>query len=91
MEAHTIAKRLVEEKLVACVNILSTVKSFYIWQGELQEDQEVVMIAKTTSARMPAVIDRVKALHSYECPCIVSLPTNDGNADFLEWVKGMVQ
>ena len=90
-EARSIGKVLVEEKLVACVNIFDGVNSFYIWQDVLQDDQEVIMIAKTTSDRMSMVIDRVKALHSYDCPCIVSLPIRDGNPEFLDWITGMVQ
>lgn len=90
-EARSIGKALVEEQLVACVNIFDGVNSLYMWQDKLQDDQEVVLIAKTTVARMPAVIKRVKALHSYECPCIVSLPLTDGNPEFLDWIRGIVR
>ena len=90
-EARSIGKVLVEEKLVACVNIIDHVNSFYIWQDQLQDDQEVIMIAKTTSERMAIVIERVKALHSYECPCIVGLQINAGNPEFLDWITGTVK
>ena len=90
-EARSIGKTLVQEQLVACVNIFDGVNSLYMWQDKLQDDQEVVLIAKTTTALMPAVIKRVKALHSYECPCIVSLPLTDGNPEFLDWIRGIVR
>ena len=90
-EARSIGKILVEERLVACVNIIDSVNSLYIWQDKLQDDQEVIMIAKTTSDRMEMVIERVKALHSYECPCIVGLQINAGNPEFLDWITGTVK
>ena len=85
-EARTIGRALVQERLVACVNILDGMSSIYWWQGEVQDEQEAVLIAKTTAALMPDVIDRVKALHSYDVPCVVSLPILEGNPDYLEWV-----
>ena len=57
----------------------------------MQDDQEVIMIAKTTSERMAIVIERVKALHSYDCPCIVGLPISTGNPEFLDWITGIVR
>jgi periplasmic divalent cation tolerance protein len=90
-EARSIGKTLVKESLVACVNIIDGVNSLYIWQDKLQDDQEAIMIAKTTSDRMSMLIKRVKALHSYECPCIVGLPIGDGNPEFLNWITGMVK
>lgn len=90
-EARSIGKVIVQENLVACANIINNVNSLYIWQDKLQDDQEVIMIAKTTSDLMPMVIERVKALHSYECPCIVGLPIGDGNPEFLDWIAGVVR
>jgi periplasmic divalent cation tolerance protein len=90
-EARSIGKILVEERLVACVNIIDSVNSLYIWQDKLQDDQEVIMIAKTASDRMEMVIERVKALHSYECPCIVGLQISAGNPEFLNWITGTVR
>ena len=90
-EARSIGKVLVEERLVAGVNIIDRVNSLYIWQDKLQDDQEVIMIAKTTFERMAMVIERVKALHSYECPCIVGLPIRAGNPEFLDWITGIVR
>jgi periplasmic divalent cation tolerance protein len=89
-EARAIGADLVQRRLAACVNILEPMQSLYVWEGELQEAREAVLIAKTTAARVPEVIDRVKALHSYECPCVVSLPVEAGYHPFLEWVAAGV-
>ena len=85
-EARAIGRALVEERLVACVNILDGMSSMYWWQGEIQDDQEAVLIAKTTATRMPQVIERVQALHSYDVPCVVGLPILEGNPDYLSWI-----
>ncbi|MGD8284748.1 MAG: divalent-cation tolerance protein CutA [Desulfobacterales bacterium] len=90
-EARNIGKALVSSKLAACVNILDNMNSFYMWDGELQDDNEVVMIAKTTQDRVPDLVQKVKALHSYDCPCIVSLPVTDGNQAFLDWIVEQVR
>ena len=89
-EARKIGKELVVARLAACVNILDNMNSFYMWQGELQDDTEVVLIAKTTEDRLPALIEKVKSLHSYDCPCIVSLPVSGGNQAFLDWIAAEV-
>ena len=90
-EAKKIAGELVASKLAACVNILDNMNSVYIWQGELQEDSEVVLIAKTTRERVPQLVEKVKSLHSYDCPCIVSLPVLAGHQPFLEWIEAQVK
>ena len=90
-EARNIGKELVSSKLAACVNILDNMNSIYMWDGELQDDNEVVMIAKTTQDRVPDLVQKVKALHSYDCPCIVSLPVTDGNQAFLDWIVEQVR
>ena len=89
-EARKIGKELVTSKLAACVNILDNMNSFYRWEGEVQDDTEVVMIAKTTEARVPQLIEKVKSLHSYDCPCIVSIPVAGGNPAFLDWIAEQV-
>ncbi len=89
-EAKTIAGALVASKLAACVNILDGMRSVYVWEGAVQEDTEWVLIAKTTEAQVPALIEKVKEVHSYDCPCIVSLPVADGNPAFLDWIAETV-
>ena len=86
-EAKTIGRRLVKERLVACVNLLDGMESIYLWDGEVRHESEVVMLAKTQSSCVSTVIERVEQLHSYDCPCIVALPVQDGNPDYLKWVE----
>lgn len=86
-EARLIGRALVQEHIAACVNILGDIESIYEWQGELCEECEVAMIAKTTATRMPALIVRVKELHSYDCPCIIGLPIGEGHQPYLDWLS----
>lgn len=85
-EAEKIGKALVEERLAACVNIIDHMRSFYWWEGKVQEDHEVVMIAKTPGQMIEALVEKVKTLHSYSVPCIVAVPISGGNPDFLLWI-----
>lgn len=85
-EATEIGKALVEERLVACVNILTPTQSIYRWQGEIQMDTECVMIAKTRDDLVDSATARIRALHSYDVPCVVALPIDGGNPAFLNWI-----
>ena len=90
IEARQIGKVLVESRLAACVNIIDHMSSLYRWEGKIQEDQEVILIAKTTEKNLPALKKKVKAMHSYDCPCMVCLPVTDGHEPFLAWIRGQV-
>jgi len=85
-QARDIGRELVQSRLVACVNIFDQMNSMYIWDNQFQDDQEAVLIAKTAEDKVTAVIEVVKARHTYECPCIVSWPVTGGNTDFLGWI-----
>jgi periplasmic divalent cation tolerance protein len=85
-EARKIGRALVEARLAACVNLLEPMKSIYWWNDTIQESQEAVLIAKTTSLMVPELIQQVKRLHSYENPCIVALPVEFGSMAFLDWI-----
>ena len=85
-EARRIGKTLVEEKLAACVNI-HPITSIYRWQGEIEEEGEAAMLVKTTAELADRVIERVKELHSYEVPCIVSLSIDKGYPGYLKWIE----
>lgn len=89
-EARTIGKELVVSGLAACVNILDNMNSMYVWEGVFQDDTEAVLIAKTTTERVTQLIEKVKTLHSYDCPCIVSFPVLRGNSRFMKWVARQV-
>lgn len=86
-EARRIGREVVARRLAACVNILPGMQSFYWWDGALQEGSEAVLVAKTRSELAPALTEAVKELHSYQCPCVVVLPIQGGNADFLAWIE----
>lgn len=85
-EAEKIGGELVSSRLAACVNIIDKMESFYWWEGKVQKDHEVVLIAKTKEILVSSLIEKVKSLHSYSCPCIVSLPISDGHQPFLDWI-----
>lgn len=89
-EALTIGRTLVAERLAACVNVLGEITSIYDWQGTLHEDGEVAFLAKTTKDKVPALTERVQALHSYDCPCVVAVPIEAGAQAFLAWIGEQV-
>jgi periplasmic divalent cation tolerance protein len=84
-EARAIGKALVEEKLAACINI-HPIKSIFWWEGEIVEESEAAMFVKTKAELVDEVFRRTKELHSYEVPCIVSLPIEKGYPDYLKWI-----
>ena len=86
-EARKIGSALVEARLAACANILSGMESIYWWRGEIVQDRETVLIVKTRAELVDKVIERVKEMHSYACPCIVALPILDGNPAYLSWLE----
>ena len=86
-EAKSIGQILVGQNLAACVNLLENMTSIYNWEDKIEESQEVIMIAKTRKTLMPKLIEKVNSLHSYDCPCILELPIQGGNLDFLSWIK----
>lgn len=85
-EALKIARATVEERLAACANVLAPITSIYWWEGKVQEEGEVSFILKTRADLVAALTQRIKALHSYTCPCVVALPIAGGNPDFLAWI-----
>lgn len=87
-EARNIGRKLVEEKLAACVNIVDGMESIYRWEGEIVEEQEAILIAKTPYHNVHDLTDRVKELHSYDCPCIISLQfaEQEGNEEYQKWI-----
>lgn len=85
-EAVTIGRALVEERLVASVNVIDNITSLYWWEGKVQTGSEAVLIAKTKPNLVEPVIERVKSLHSYKCPCVISWPIQEGNAEYLNWI-----
>jgi periplasmic divalent cation tolerance protein len=85
-EGQTIARALVEERVAACVNIVSRIQSVYRWHDQVHDDQEVLLIAKTAAEMLGKLTTRVKQLHSYDLPEILALPIVAGAEDYLQWI-----
>jgi periplasmic divalent cation tolerance protein len=88
--AEQIAEAVVTEHLAAGANILDGVTSFFHWDGKLCRKKEAVLILKTPEEKTEALTARIRALHSYECPCVVVLPIEGGNPEFLKWIKDTI-
>ena len=86
-EAEKIGKKLVQEQLAACVNILPKMHSIYRWKGKIESANETVLIIKTRNANFSKVEKRVKQLHSYEVPCILQIKIPQGSRDYLSWIS----
>jgi len=86
-EAETIAKTLVEERLAACVNLVSPIRSIYRWEGKIADDREWLLVIKTQAAQFAAVEARVTALHSYQVPEVIALPIQAGAEAYLRWLQ----
>jgi periplasmic divalent cation tolerance protein len=86
-EAVGIAKALVENKIAGCVNIIKDIRSIYSWQGNIEDEKEVLMVIKTRKSLFNTLIEEVKKLHSYTVPEIIALPIIEGSEDYLKWLK----
>ena len=86
--AERIATTLVEERLAMCVNIIERVTSIYRWEGQIDHASESLLIVKGTAATTDALIARVREIHPYEVPEVVSLDIVAGNPDYLDWLAG---
>jgi periplasmic divalent cation tolerance protein len=84
--AGRIGEALVEERLAACANLLPGITSIYRWEGQIQRDPEVLLLIKTTTERVGALTERLRALHPYEIPEIIAVPVTEGLPDYLSWV-----
>jgi periplasmic divalent cation tolerance protein len=86
-EAQRLARAIVAERLAACANVIPGMRSVYWWEGAMSEAEETVVLFKTRADRFDALADRVKALHSYDCPCVVALPVAAGLPGYLGWIE----
>jgi periplasmic divalent cation tolerance protein len=85
-EAEALARTLVEERLVACVNLVPGLRSIFRWKGKVEDEPEVLCLMKTRSSLFEAVRDRVEALHSYEVAETIAVSILAGNAAYLDWI-----
>lgn len=84
--AATLARTLVDERLIACANLVPKIRSIFRWKGVIHDADEVLVVMKTRSTAVDALIARVKALHSYTVPEVLELPVRAGFAPYLDWV-----
>lgn len=85
--AQKISSVLLNQKLIACANILPGMQSMYHWQGELKSESEVVLILKSQSQYKTSIEEVILSHHPYDCPCLLQLPIIDGHQGFLQWIS----
>lgn len=85
--AERIARTVLEERLVACVNVVSGVKSLYWWKDEIQHDPESLLVIKTPTAQYAKLEQRLLEIHPYQVPEVLSLDVVDGSRSYISWVK----
>ena len=90
-EAKKIARILLKERLVACTNIIPQIESLYWWEGNIEEDQESLLLAKTGSDLVNKVIDRVEEIHRYETPCALEIQIKMGSENYLNWLDNALR
>jgi periplasmic divalent cation tolerance protein len=90
-EAVKIAHSLVENRLAACVNLISPIRSIYRWEGKIWDEKEWLLIIKTQKQRFEELEKKVKSLHSYSVPEIMGLPIVEGSASYLKWLEEMTE
>lgn len=90
-KADYISDELLNSELVACINIIPLVKSKYWWEGKIQTDDESLLIIKTSEKLIDKLIIKIKEIHSYEVPEIISFEIKEGNENYLDWMKEVLK
>ena len=90
-KAKQLAHSLVKEKLAACVNIVPAIQSVYEWQGHVHEDNEVLLIIKTSKLKVSSLKQAVQKAHSYDSPELISFEIDDGLPEYLNWIEAQTK
>jgi periplasmic divalent cation tolerance protein len=90
LESKKIARKLIEEKIAACVNIVPSIDSIYLWNGEIEEDSESLMFIKTRNEFVETLIKRIEEIHSYEIPCILEIKVDKGSENYFKWIDNEI-
>ncbi len=90
-EADKIAKILIKNKLAACVNILTGIKSLFWWQGKIDQAKETLLIVKSKKEKFNRIVKLVKSVHSYEVPEIIAIPIVSGFKPYLNWIDESIR
>ena len=90
-ECKKIARHLVENRLAACVNISQPVRSVYRWEGQIADEEEFLMLIKSTRELFPELKSEISRIHSYHTPEIICIPVVDGSRNYLQWVSDSVK
>ena len=88
-EAESLARRIIESKLAACVQVLPPIKSFYFWENEIREDSEQLLLIKTLSENYDALEKFVQTNHSYDVPEIVAVKAENVSGNYFKWIKAV--
>ncbi len=90
-EAERLARRVIDEHLAACVNVLSPVRSFYRWKGAIEDSAEWLLIIKSTREKFDVLRAALEAAHTYEVPEVIAIPIVDGSPNYLSWIDRELQ
>lgn len=90
-EAERLARRVIDDRLAACVNVLSPVRSFYRWKGKIEDSAEWLLIIKSTRDKFDALRAALESAHTYELPEVIAIPIVEGSPNYLSWIEQELQ
>ena len=90
-EAIKIIRTLLEERLIACANIITSVSSFFWWQGKIEKEKEVLVIMKSHEKKFQKLTEKIINLHSYDTPEIIAVPIVKGSKTYLDWLQSCLE